>query len=90
MRYLDVPGPADGINVHLRSGEVSLIARALRCYMCSEQQAIQDALVNARTTKRAKDMLHAEDVRQHAQGHINAASALLDALGPRGRKSHGN
>lgn len=75
----------DLITVKLRSGEVGLITRALRCYACSEQQAIQDALVKARSTKRAKDMLHAEDVKQHAQGHIDATLALLEAFSPRGR-----
>ena len=84
MDYLGLSD--DGITVRLRNGEVGLIARALRSYACSEQQAIQDALVRARSTGRAKDMMHAQDVKQHAQGHIDAAQALLEAFSPRGRR----
>lgn len=86
MEHLDVPKPADGIAVLLRGGEVMLLTRALRGYICNEQLAIQAALVKARSTKREKDFAHAEDVRRHAQGHIDAATALLTAIGPHGRK----
>lgn len=66
--------------VELRPGEIMLLARALRSYMCAEQQAIQNALVVARTSKRHNDHIHAQDVRQHATKRIEAAQALLTAL----------
>ncbi len=60
----------------LRPGEVDLILRALRYYVHGEQVAISNALLEARRTKRNKDALHAADVKQQAQSHIDAAQAL--------------
>lgn len=63
--------------VPLSSGEILLIRRALRVYANTEQQAIHNAVV---AIKKPKDKLHAADVKQHAQKHIDAAEALLDYL----------
>lgn len=60
----------------LRPGEVELLLRALRYYVHGEQQAVSNAVLEARRTKRNKDALHAEDVRKQAQSHIDAAQAL--------------
>lgn len=63
--------------VPLTSGEILLIRRALRVYANTEQLAIHNAVINI---KKPKDRLHAEDVKQHAQKHIDAAEQLLDYL----------
>lgn len=86
MRYVQVE--SDGIRVDLRNGEVMLIMRALRTYMCAEQQAIQAAWKTQSCTRRESDRLHYEDVKQHAQSRIDAAARLLGALQPQGRAQH--
>lgn len=59
--------------VPLASGEIDLIRRALRTYMCAEQQAIQTAAC-------ARDPAHHADVKRQVMPRIEVAGELLDRL----------
>ena len=59
--------------VPLAMGEIDVLRRALRTYICAEQQAIQSAAC-------ARDPAHAVDVRRQVQPRIDAAGDLLDRL----------
>lgn len=67
--------------LHLTSGELDLVRRALRYYISGEQRAVQEAACFAKTLPNsAKHKEHAADVKRQADAHMDAAHALLEKL----------
>lgn len=64
------------VKLELTVGEAGLVQRAIRYYIQSEQMSIQNALLAAQSSRRKKDLDHAEDVKRQARAHIGAAEAL--------------
>lgn len=64
----------------LAQGEFNLLMRGVRDFIRSESLAISEAKAKYNQSRKEKDRLHAEDVRQHALLRIKAAQELLAHL----------
>lgn len=68
------------ITVPMAGGEIHMVMRAMRDYIRAEYKAINDSRAQYQKTKREKDRLHAEDVKQHAMLRVKAAQDFLTYL----------
>ena len=59
--------------VPLRDGEITLIRRALRCYLHGEQVALQNAILSG-------DAAHAADVRRQVTPRLKVTGELMNRL----------